>query len=154
MFSRGADVSPTRVTDPQSNPTKSGRAELRSGSAELLQSQASIIGPDLVISAQDLLIVSQSSLQLNGHTEGEVRATDIVVGETGRVTGTLSAQSVVVHGQVYGSIQAPVVTLAPTAHVNGEIHHRSLEIARGAIFDGRASYREDEHELLPNLTVP
>ena len=130
----------SQQSQPQNHPT------------DFLHTQNSVIGPDLVISAQDLIVISQSSLRLDGETAGEVRATEIVVGEPGKVTGTVAAEVIVIHGEVHGTIRAPSVTLAATARVRGEIHHSSLEIARGAIFDGQSMYEPESANLMPKLS--
>jgi cytoskeletal protein CcmA (bactofilin family) len=47
-----------------------------------------------------------------------------------------------VNGNVEGPIEGGDVTLKSHAHVVGDIHHHSLTIEKGALFDGR-SVREN-----------
>ena len=47
-------------------------------------------------------------------------------------------KSVVVDGLVEGPIRGDDVVLKSQAHVTGDIHHTSLTIEKGAIFDGRS----------------
>jgi cytoskeletal protein CcmA (bactofilin family) len=54
------------------------------------------------------------------------------------VTGTVTAERVVVDGTVEGPIQGGEVILKSQAHVVGDIHHQSLAIESGAFFDGRS----------------
>ena len=54
------------------------------------------------------------------------------------VSGTITADRVVVDGQVEGPIQGGEVILKSQAHVVGDIHSRSLAIEGGAHFDGRS----------------
>ena len=147
MFNRTGDESPTPIPRPASP----RRAETRAQDTDFLNTQNSIIGPDLVISARDLIVISQTSLRMDGKTTGEVRATEIIIGESAEITGTVSAEMIEIHGDVIGSVRAPSVSLSPTARVEGEIHHKSLEIKRGAIFKGQ-SYQDDESaNLMPKL---
>ncbi len=119
--------------------------------ADFLNSQSSIIGSDLVISAQNLIIISKGSLQLDGKTTGEVRATRIVIGASAEITGTMIAESIVIHGELLGTVRAPLVSLTATARVEGEIHHNSMELARGAIFHGQSIYEPESADLMPKL---
>ena len=122
-----------------------------SQTADFLNSGDSIIGSDLVISAQDLIVISQTSLQLHGKTTGEVRATEIVIGESALITGTVIAETVIIHGEVQGTVRALSVALSATARVEGAIHHHSFEISRGAIFHGQSYYEPESANLMPKL---
>ena len=113
----------------------------------------SIISNDLTIMGQDLKIISKGALKVDGEIQGEIRGVDIIVSENGKVTGTISAQSVIIDGKVMGTVQAAMVTLRKKAHVEGDVHHTSLTIEEGAIFDGRSRRHEDAAELAPQLDV-
>ena len=152
MFSR-EEGSQSRSEDSAGNGLGGGfRNAAGSDPTDFLKTQSSFIGPDLVFVAQDLKIISQSSLRLDGETTGEILGTEIVVGELGKITGTIAANAITIHGEVNGTIRAPEVTLGANARVNGDIHHASLEISRGAIFHGRAFYSAEGSELVPELT--
>jgi len=101
--------------------------------------------------ASDLIVICQSSLRLDGETTGEVRATEIVVGKSGKVTGTIAAETIVIDGEVHGTIRAPSVSLTATASVKGEVHHCSLEIERGAVFHGQSFHDPERTNLMPRL---
>ena len=113
----------------------------------------SIISNDLTIMGHDLKIISKGGLKVDGAIQGEIRGVDVIVSENGMVTGTISAQSVVVDGKVMGTVQASMVTLRKKAHVEGDVHHTSLTIEEGAVFDGRSRRHEDAGELAPVLDV-
>jgi cytoskeletal protein CcmA (bactofilin family) len=98
----------------------------------------SVIGQDLTIIGQGLKIVSAGSLQIDGKVQGDVQGADVIVGVTGRVTGTVAGGTVVVRGAVEGVIRGQQVTLEDKSRVEGDIHHQALSILPGAEFEGRS----------------
>jgi len=107
----------------------------------------SVIGNDLRIIGQSLRIISRGTLQVDGEVEGDVGGAEIIIGEEGRVTGTVAAERVIVRGRISGVIRAMTVALQPSARVEGDIHHMSLVIEQGAEFDGRCRRPADASEL-------
>jgi cytoskeletal protein CcmA (bactofilin family) len=67
------------------------------------------------------------------------------------VTGTISAERVIVRGQTSGAIRAMSVALQSSARVEGDIHHMSLTIEQGAEFDGRCRRPANPTELQVDL---
>ena len=115
------------------------------------RANASVIGRDLVIMGQQIVIVTQGILQVDGEVRGDLMGKEVIIGEHGRVTGTVAAETVQVRGTVTGAIRGLTVTLLPSAKVEGEIHHQSLAITEGATFDGRVRRPKDASELQPIL---
>ena len=110
-------------------------------------STKSVISNDLKIIGQGLKIISQGTLQVDGEVEGDVRGTEVIIGEKGKVTGTVAAERVIVHGTICGVIRGMTVTLQASSRVEGDIHHMSLAIEQGAEFDGRCKRPADASEL-------
>jgi cytoskeletal protein CcmA (bactofilin family) len=123
-------------------------------------STKSVISNDLKIIGQGLKIISQGTLQVDGEVEGDVRGTEVIIGEKGKVTGTVAAERVIVRGTISGVIRGMTVTLQASSRVEGDIHHMSLAIEQGAEFDGRCKRPADASELnldlesAPVATVP
>jgi cytoskeletal protein CcmA (bactofilin family) len=111
----------------------------------------SVIGNDLRITGQGLKIISRGILQVDGDLESDVAGAEIIVGEQGRVTGTISAERVIVRGRTSGAIRAMTVALQASARVEGDIHHMSLTIEQGAEFDGRCRRPANASELRVDL---
>jgi cytoskeletal protein CcmA (bactofilin family) len=111
----------------------------------------SVIGNDLKIIGQGLKIISQGTLQVDGEVEGDVGGSEVIIGEKGKVTGTVAAERVIVRGQISGVIRGVTVTLQSSSRVEGDIHHMSLAIEQGAEFDGRCRRPADAAELNLNL---
>jgi cytoskeletal protein CcmA (bactofilin family) len=73
--------------------------------------------------------------QVFGRIDGELRATDLVVGEGAEIEGSILAQEVTVSGRVKGTIRAARVRLQGGA-VEGDIFHRTLSIDESSVFEG------------------
>jgi len=154
MFTRSSSAEPKRLEPLNSNASSSTNANLnvpqrRAASAE--PGAKSVIGNDLKIIGQGLKIISQGTLQVDGEVEGDVGGNEVIIGEKGRVTGTVAAERVIVRGQIAGVIRGVTVTLQASSKVEGDIHHMSLAIEQGAEFDGRCRRPADASELNLNL---
>lgn len=103
-----------------------------------LQTGVSVIGGDLSITGQDLKIVSKGQLRVDASITGELHGVELVLTDKARVEGTIVGEQVTVHGHVAGIIRGREVTLRAGAYVEGDIHHDTLVIERGAAFEGRA----------------
>lgn len=115
-------------------------------------SLGSIIGNDLTIVGQGLRIITKGTLQVDGKIEGDVVGNEVIIGEKGEVVGVVSAETVVVRGQVQGTIKGQRVTLQASAHVEGDVHHQELTVEQGAHLDGRVRRPKDPAELRPDLS--
>ncbi len=82
-------------------------------------------------------IVSEGILDIDGRIEGNVRCHTVSVRPNGRVRGDVTADFVMVHGEVHGLVKARSVMLYATARVHGTIMHESLVIEDGAFVDGK-----------------
>jgi cytoskeletal protein CcmA (bactofilin family) len=146
MFTRNSSAEPQALEPVGTNPRKPSQQQPpRVRPVE--PGTKSVIGNDLKIIGQGLKIVSQGTLQVDGEIEGDVGGSEVIIGEQGRVTGTIAAERVVVRGQIAGVIRGVMVTLQSTSHVEGDIHHVSLAIEQGAEFDGRCRRAADASVL-------
>src|SRR5262249_54448246 len=66
--------------------------------------------------------------QVFGRIEGELRASDLLVGDGATIDGSVIAQNVTVCGRIKGTIRAVRVKLQNGGAVEGDIFHRSLSI--------------------------
>ena len=90
-------------------------------------------------------VTAEGVVQVNGQIEGDLNCTSLIVSPGARIIGAVTAEQVEVDGTVEGPIHGGDVVLKSSAHVVGDIHHHSLNIRRGAYFDGRSvqSYGAD-----------
>jgi cytoskeletal protein CcmA (bactofilin family) len=81
-------------------------------------------------------IECKGQAQIFGRIEGELRASDLLIGEGATIDGSVLAQNVTVCGHVKGTIHAVRVKLQKGGAVKGDIFHRSLSIDEDSLFEG------------------
>jgi cytoskeletal protein CcmA (bactofilin family) len=74
--------------------------------------------------------------QVFGRIKGELRASDLLIGDGAQIEGSVMAQDVTVCGRVKGTIRAVRVKLQDGGAVEGDIFHRSLAIDENSLFEG------------------
>jgi cytoskeletal protein CcmA (bactofilin family) len=83
-------------------------------------------------------VTAEGLVEVNGQIEGDLHCTSLIVSPKAQVSGAIQAERVVVNGNVEGPIHGGDVVLRSHAHVVGDIQHHTLEIEKGAYFDGRS----------------
>lgn len=111
----------------------------------------SVIAADLVIAGQKVLLISQGRLQVDGEVRGDINGREVIIGQTGNVSGVITAQTIDVRGKVQGALRGTTVMLQPTAHVDGDITKMVLVVQEGAHFDGNVRRAKNDAEITPNL---
>jgi cytoskeletal protein CcmA (bactofilin family) len=91
-------------------------------------------------------ITCDGPAQFYGHIEGEVRGSDLLIGEGAEVVGNVIAQEVTIRGRIKGTIRAVRVKLQSGGAVEGDIFHRSLSIEDTALFEGSSRRVENPIE--------
>jgi cytoskeletal protein CcmA (bactofilin family) len=110
----------------------------------------SSIGAGMTITGK---IVGEGAVKIFGRIEGELRASDVFIGEAAHVEGNIIAQELTISGCVKGTIHAVRVKLHGTAKVEGDIFHRSLSIEENALFEGSSRREENPTETTSNVQV-
>jgi cytoskeletal protein CcmA (bactofilin family) len=82
--------------------------------------------------------------QVFGRIEGELHASDLLIGDSAQVEGSVIAQDVTVCGRVKGTIRAVRVKLQDGGSVEGDIFHRSLAIDENSLFQGSSQRVENQ----------
>jgi cytoskeletal protein CcmA (bactofilin family) len=85
--------------------------------------------------------------QVFGRIEGELRASDLLIGDGAQIDGSVVAQTVTVCGRVKGTIHAVRVKLQNGGAVEGDIFHQSLSIDENSLFEGSSRRVENPTEL-------
>jgi len=85
--------------------------------------------------------------QVFGRIKGELRASDLLIGDGAQVEGSVIAQEVTVCGRVKGTIRAVRVKLQNGGAVEGDIFHRSLSIDESSQFEGSSRRVENPTEI-------
>jgi cytoskeletal protein CcmA (bactofilin family) len=89
--------------------------------------------------------------QVFGRIEGELRASDLLIGDGAQIEGSVIAQNVTVCGRVKGTIRAVRVKLQNGGAVEGDIFHKSLSIDEDSLLEG--SSRRVENPTDPSSDV-
>lgn len=82
-------------------------------------------------------------LRVDGTIKGNVTCTPgapsiLVISETASVVGDVTADHIIINGQVVGPVQAgTLLELQPKARITGDVSYNALEMHRGAVVDGR-----------------
>ncbi|TRZ94048.1 helix-turn-helix domain-containing protein [bacterium] len=85
------------------------------------------------------------NLRINGKFEGNLESKgNLTIGQTAIVNADIMGDNVIIGGRIRGRITAKErLTLLPSAVVEGDIYPAKLNIAEGAILEGRCSMLHD-----------
>ena len=105
------------------------------GKAETME-QRTVLGLGCSIEGK---LVCLGPTRIDGDVEGEISADDVlIVGKDATIVADLNVPELHISGAVQGNIVAlKRVTLAPTAHIQGDIRTPSLAIEDGAQVKGK-----------------
>jgi cytoskeletal protein CcmA (bactofilin family) len=150
-------VTPSRETksgEAVVQPQHSGVAQPRATPATLTTSATpetaetiSTLGPGMAIVGK---IDCQGTLHIFGRIEGELRATNVLIGNGAQFDGNVIAQGVTIDGRLKGTIHATRVNLQSNAVVDGDIFHRVLSIDENAQFEGSSRRVENPTDAPTN----
>jgi cytoskeletal protein CcmA (bactofilin family) len=112
------------------------REPTKAGTGSCIGSGMSIVGN----------IECNGPAQVFGQIKGELRASDLLIGDGAQIEGSVIAQDVTVCGRVKGTIRAVRVKLQDGGAVEGDIFHRSLSIDENSLFEGSSRRVENPTE--------
>lgn len=107
-------------------------------------STKSIIDTDVGVAGT---VSCTGELDVLGQIQGDLHCSVLKVGSTGHIHGDVFADHAHVDGRVDGNIRGKQIILGSNAHVTGDIHHASLVIEHGAIFEGKVRRSNNPNEL-------
>jgi cytoskeletal protein CcmA (bactofilin family) len=136
------DTKPAEPQPPPHRPSPSAAPP-----AARASSSACVIGPKIKIIGE---LSGDEDVLVEGQVEGEIRISrDLRVGAGGVVKAKVSAQSIIVSGEVVGDCEATGrVELQSTGKLTGNIRAPKIVIAEGAMFRGNSdmSSKKDERK--------
>jgi cytoskeletal protein CcmA (bactofilin family) len=97
-----------------------------------------------------------AGLRVDGEVNGHVRASEdqssiLVVSESAKIVGEVSADHIIVNGSIKGPVHArQMLELQPKARIEGDVHYAALEMHQGALISGqlRPAIEGDEKPTL------
>jgi cytoskeletal protein CcmA (bactofilin family) len=124
MFTKSQD-------DRGSAPAQGGRYDSagRSGTGSVLASDLKVSG----------IIATEGSLEVHGTVDGEIAASNLMIGNDGAVSGKVQAGQAELRGQLSGEIACNTLTLRASARMTADATCGTLVIESGAEVEGRFS---------------
>ena len=97
-------------------------------------SSASIITPGTSIKGE---IKCDGNILINGEFEGGIISQgEVVVGKSGRVSGEIQSQKLLVSGEFKGNYVGEVIDIMPYGKVYGDVKVNNIIIEPNAVFEG------------------
>src|SRR5215475_4048059 len=124
-------------------PHEQARATTKPGTASCIGSGMSIVGN----------VECDGPAQVFGRIKGELRASDLLIGDGAQIEGSVFAQELTVRGRVKGTIRAVHVKLQNGGAVEGDIFHRSLSIDENSQFEGSSRRVENPIDSLSSVNA-
>ncbi|MEL6259002.1 MAG: polymer-forming cytoskeletal protein, partial [Pseudomonadota bacterium] len=138
MFTKTKGPDGTQPTNPSTSPAQDA---IRPATAKpTARTAPSIISGDMNIIGS---VTSDGEMQIDGRIEGDVSASSLTVGTTGKIEGEVKAETIIVRGHIKGAIRARKVELETGSRVIGDIVHSSLSIQANAVFEGQVKHADD-----------
>jgi cytoskeletal protein CcmA (bactofilin family) len=102
--------------------------------ATIKDSERSLISETVSIEGT---INSSGAIDVAGLVKGPVYVKEIIIRDTGSITGTIEADVVEIHGHLDGKVSAQEITIGATGTVKGDVEFgNNLKTENGADIDG------------------
>jgi cytoskeletal protein CcmA (bactofilin family) len=89
-------------------------------------------------------IESDVFVRIDGHIKGDLFIGEgLIVGEDGLVDGNINTRNIVVYGTVNGTVKAESIDIKSSGKILGEIHTKTFQVERGAIYTGTVSMAKE-----------
>ena len=121
----------SKTSDPTSAPAA---PSVPRPSAPGSNSARSVLGADLKITGE---ITSSGSVEVLGEIDGNITANGLIIGQEGRVKGSVTAHTVEVKGKFDGKVSCESFTLRASSEVKADVNAAALVIESGAHIEGR-----------------
>ena len=109
---------------------------------EILNTSHNVIAKDTIVKGE---IITKGDFRIDGTVEGEIKSEGrIIIGNEGKLIGTIDAVNVDIMGSVEGEVKAKdTLSLKSTGKIRGKIQTNILEIEQKAEFNGTCIMGED-----------
>lgn len=116
--------------------------------------------PIQTLIAADTKITGQLSfrggLRIDGHVQGDVLAQSddslLVLSESGRITGRVQADHIVVDGRIEGPVECSrLIELHPKGQILGDVSYKGLEMHQGALVTGLLQPIDSAAAMKPSM---
>lgn len=117
---------------------------------EVIPRSVARFGPSLFLKGE---LSGSEDIVIEGHFEGKIdlRNSNILVGETGKIKADIRANNITIKGSVEGNIQAAnKVFISAKGQLKGDINAPTISIMDGARFRGSVKMTEGAEQILPS----
>ncbi len=129
MFKKEAE----RVPKVKAGPAEQVRAPSAKGE------ECSILSAGLKLTGS---LECDGDIEVYGKVEGEIKSRSLIVGESARIEGSISADTVQIFGSVKGPVTAKTVKIAQSGRVAGDITYESMSMDEGSVVTGHCGVAE------------
>ena len=98
----------------------------------------SFVGPEMSVTGD---IAAGGDLHVDGKILGDVRCSNLTLGESGEIRGNIVAETARLAGLVDGAVEAGTLTLDRSARITGDVLYEILTVNSGADVEGRFKRR-------------
>ena len=92
-------------------------------------------------------ITNAKSIEINGFVEADLATEKVTIGATGKFSGAVKSDLVVIAGEYEGKMKADSIWLTESSRISGEIQYKSLQMDRGAALNCRVIHNWDTKKL-------
>ena len=91
-------------------------------------------------------MVADSDFRVDGTVEGDIQSNGkVVIGEQGKIKGTIICQNAEIMGQLEGKIETKhTLALRATGNIKGDVKTQTLIVEPNAVFNGSCKMGKEE----------
>lgn len=82
-----------------------------------------------------------------GTVLGNVSCRHLTINEKARIKGDVTAQELIIDGELFGTVSAPRIMFRPTSRVEGPVYCNWFKLEQGAYFEGRMRRMDPRQSL-------
>jgi cytoskeletal protein CcmA (bactofilin family) len=111
-----------------------------------------VIGTD--VSIKGVLNVPNRAV-VNGAVDGEINARELIVGQTGRIVGSVKTERADVYGEIHQTlVVSQALVLRSTGKLVGAINYTEIEIEKGGLVEGKLTQQAPSSAPPPPPPAP
>src|SRR5258708_1140598 len=114
-----------------------------------METTAARIGPSILIKGT---LIANEPLTIAGRVDGtvEIKGHAVSLAGGGRLSGDVTAETIIIDGQVDGSLTAEArIVVRATATIDGDLLAPAISVAEGATLNGKIETVADRASLFP-----
>ena len=115
-----------------------------SPSSSVPSTEDAVIGKNIKLTGS---IDSPDAVILHGQVTGDIICKTLEIGTDGKLVGNVTAETVIVGGNLKGDVNTTRLKLESSAFVNGEMTYQIIEVEEGAQLEGSFVQQQEVKKL-------